>query len=260
MRRLRRSHRAKPKRHILKNKTLWSFVLLAISVAAFSYDFLFAPFFQIKEIVVSGNKDIAAFDIQKRVADGAKTNLFLISTRSIFLFQSDKTTNALLVDFPQLSSASFKRLWPDRIAVNVFEREAEGLWCESEKCFLLDKDGVIFQEWASQDANILTLRNTADDVATRLGGAVLSAEKLSQILTLQDEFKAFNQEIKEVFFMPEDRINIKTSENWEVYFTLPIDISWQMTRLKLVLEKEIPAEKRPELEYIDLRFSKVYYK
>jgi len=56
------------------------------------------------------------------------------------------------------------------------------------------------------------------------------------------------------------RLDIKTAEGWEIYFDLSSDVNFALTKLGLLLEKEIPLEKRGDLSYIDLRFSKVYYK
>ena len=58
----------------------------------------------------------------------------------------------------------------------------------------------------------------------------------------------------------EERLNVKTSEGWEIYFNTADDLDWQVQELALVLEKQITPEKRRNLEYIDLRFSRVYYK
>ena len=56
------------------------------------------------------------------------------------------------------------------------------------------------------------------------------------------------------------RFNAKTAEGWEVYFTPKEDLNWQITELKAVLENEISPERRGNLEYIDLRFEKIYIK
>jgi len=66
--------------------------------------------------------------------------------------------------------------------------------------------------------------------------------------------RAPNLKILEVSIISEERLNAKTSEGWEIYFNLEGDINWQLTKLGAVLEKEIPPEKRENLEYIDLRF------
>ena len=54
------------------------------------------------------------------------------------------------------------------------------------------------------------------------------------------------------------RLNIKTSEGWEIYFNLQEDIDWQLTELALILKEKISPEKRGEIKYIDLRFEKVF--
>ncbi len=57
-----------------------------------------------------------------------------------------------------------------------------------------------------------------------------------------------------------ERLNVKTTEGWEIYFDLSGDIDLALTKLHLLLEKEISPEARKDLQYIDLRFTKVYYK
>ncbi len=70
-----------------------------------------------------------------------------------------------------------------------------------------------------------------------------------------------NLEVKEfTFFENELRLNAKTSENWSAYFDLKENLDWQLVKLELLLKKELSSDKRAGLEYIDLRFSKVYYR
>ena len=81
--------------------------------------------------------------------------------------------------------------------------------------------------------------------------------------------------ILEAAIVPGNRLNVTAKEGWRAYFEFPIELAKngkrekggvdsgklaQTAALKLILEEKIPAERRPELEYIDLRFSKVYYK
>ena len=56
------------------------------------------------------------------------------------------------------------------------------------------------------------------------------------------------------FIIFSEHLNVKTSEDWEVYLNPQEDINWQLTKLGAVLEEEIPLEKRKDLEYIELRF------
>ncbi len=57
------------------------------------------------------------------------------------------------------------------------------------------------------------------------------------------------------------RLDVKTIEGWWVYFSTAFDIDLQITKLNLLLEKEISQEDRGVLKYIDLRFKdRAYYK
>ena len=56
------------------------------------------------------------------------------------------------------------------------------------------------------------------------------------------------------------RFNAKTQEGWEIYFNPKENLDWQLTELALVLKQKIPPDERKNLEYIDLRFNKVYIK
>ena len=43
-----------------------------------------------------------------------------------------------------------RRSFPDTLEIALIERAPVALWCESESCFLIDKDSVIFQKAQSE--------------------------------------------------------------------------------------------------------------
>jgi len=53
-------------------------------------------------------------------------------------------------------------------------------------------------------------------------------------------------------------LDVKTSEGWEIYFNLKKDINWQLTELDFLLKERIPPDKKGNVEYIDLRFERIY--
>lgn len=134
------------------------------------------------------------------------------------------------------------------------------LWCNADNCFLLDKEGVIFEE-ASPSAALLIIESQKPSEGVVLGQAVISRPELDQILGIQTKLvEVAKISIKKAVPVFEDRLNVETSEGWEIYLNLKGDIDWQITELTQVLEKQISAAKRNILQYIDLRFSRVYYK
>ena len=145
-------------------------------------------------------------------------------------------------------------------------------WCIENKCFLIDNNGIIFEEIFENYSELPTIKSfnangkfalPADATALQagLGQEVVEKETLSKVLQIISKLKQnLEIQIKLADIVSKERLNIKTSENWEIYFNLLGDIDWQITELGLILEKEIDSEKRQKLEYIDLRFNRVFYK
>jgi len=144
----------------------------------------------------------------------------------------------------------------DAIIVSLVERQGMAIWCQAENCFLIDKAGVIFES-VKESSDLLELRNSEYRENIALGEVVLSSEKMSQIIQIKG---GLDFPVIRVLLVSEERLNVETAEGWEIYFNLKGDLNWQLTELSLVLEKQISAQERTELQYIDLRFSRVFYK
>jgi len=88
-----------------------------------------------------------------------------------------------------------------------------------------------------------------------LGDRIIAKEQISKILEIGTKLKDnFKIPIEEILVVSDERLNVKTSEGWQIYFDPQKDLNWQLTKLSAVLKEEIPPEKRADLEYIELRF------
>ncbi len=102
---------------------------------------------------------------------------------------------------------------------------------------------------------MIKIKKSAGDKELKLGDRVLEKELLSSILEIESKLKNNLKIIpEEALVVSEERINLKTSEGWEIYLNPKGDIEWQLTKLRVDLEEEIPQERRKDLEYIELRF------
>ena len=217
--------------------------LFLVPMGGISYFLFFSGIFQIENIMVSGNGKVSQEKIESLVADN---NIFLVDT--------GKITKDILNNFPQLAKAEVRRGFPNALSIVVAERASLAQWCQDNKCFLVDGEGVIFEEvFAPEEAERLI----------KIAGEreLLNKEKIAQILDIQVKLrKTAGVTTTKAFIVSGERLNIGVSEGWEIYFNTENSLDWQIQELSLVLDRQISPEKRRKLEYVDLRFSRVYYK
>jgi len=249
----RKPYRVKKKKPIFRDRFFWLGILIFVVIVGIFYLICFSPFFQIKEIKISGNQKVPTGDLENIIQNQIVRNLFFSQTKSIFLVNLNIIKTATLEKFPQLAKINLKRSFPDTMLIEIEERKPIAIFCQEEQYFFIDGEGIIFEEVSEADPQWLQIKNLTLTTNSKLGEEAIKKEKLSQVLEIESKVKG-NLKILEVSIISEERLNAKTSEGWEIYFNLESDLNWQLTKLGAVLEKEIPLEKRENLEYIDLRF------
>jgi len=262
----RKPYRVKKKKPIFRNRFFGLGILIFVAVVGIFYLICFSSFFQIKEIKISGNQKVLTGDLQKVIQNQIEKKILSHPSKSIFLINLNKINEMVLEKFPQLAKINLKRSFPDTMLIEIEERKPVAIFCQKEQYFFIDGEGIIFEEVSEAAPQWLQIKNLTLAADLKIGGEVIKKEKLSQVLEIESKVKDYNPpttlplerapnlKILEVSIISEERLNAKTSEGWEIYFNLEGDINWQLTKLGAVLEKEIPPEKREDLEYIDLRF------
>lgn len=224
----------------MKNRLFRLGVLALAAVGGISYFLFFSEIFQIKKIAVSGEVGIYEENIKA-----------LVYPKNIFLINTGEIEKNILSNFSKIGKVEIYRSLPDALDILITERTPIALWCEQDHCFFADKEGVIFGE-NPPETDLIKIMGPKE---------MLNKEKISQILDIQRKLKENPQvTATQALIASEERLNIGTSEGWEIYFNSKGNLDWQVQELALVLEKQITPAKRKNLEYIDLRFSRVFYK
>ena len=252
-----KSYRLKKKKSIAisKNSFFW-LILLVIGLAILLYLFVFNSFFQIENIQVNGNERVPVEEIKKIVDKEANKELFFISTKSIFLLKTNKVEKDILKELPEVSKISLKKEFPRDIKVEIEERKPVAIFCPDQDCFYLDRQGIIFSLIRKEEIEKEMLEIKSLTSQKESGQQAIENSQLEKILKIESKIKELLP-ITIAEIVSEQRLNITTSQGWQIYFALEKDIDWQLTELKVILE-EIPSNKREKLEYIDLRFDTVY--
>ena len=182
-------------------------------------------------------------------------------------------SNNLLAKYPQIAKVNLKRKLPDKILAEIEERKPIAVFARpdlrsglrffkdelNDDYFLIDNQGIIFEEINEQDLSLPVIKSRAAIYRFNLGKEIINKDYLEKILKINNGINN-NVQILEIFLVSENRLNIKTLSGWEIYFNPKQNLAWQIEELWIILKEKIPFEERENLEYIDLRFERVYIK
>jgi len=257
-----KSYRIKKKKSILwifKSKIFLLFLLFLIISGTIFYFVVFSSFFQIKEIKISGNKKVSVEEIRNNIAEQVDKRIIFFNTKSIFLADLKEINEILLEKFPRIEKIDLNREFPDSLLAQIEERKPVAIFSEIEDYFFVDKEGIIFEKVFVIDSQILKIKKSALVIDLELGKEIIGKEQLDQILKINSKLKDdLKIPVEEILSISKKKINAKTSEGWEIYFNPERDLEWQLAELSILLKERIPLEKRKNIEYIDLRFDKIF--
>ncbi len=238
-------------------------ILILIVVGAIFYLLFFWRTLWVEKIIVSGQEKVAKEEIELLVENRLENRVLFFKTKSIFIVDVGQIKRDILNNFPAIAGVEVNRGFFDAIKVVVVERIPLASWCPSAQCFLIDGEGVAFEK-APPETESLRIEDDQISEEPALGEVVINKTVLVQIFDIRTKLAELAKiSIEKAALVSEGRLNVETSEGWEIYFNLNADIDWQARELAAVLEKQISPEKRGKLDYIDLRFSeinRVYYK
>lgn len=234
------------------------------------YILFFSQFLAITSFGISGNKDVAENDILDQIRPGV-TGKFggIIDKNNLLLLRNKKVRKDILDKFRQVRSVEVRKKFPAQLEVRIVERVPTLLFHSADEWFILDENAVAY-DYVNPEAKEIVAHNLpalceleGKDIG--LGTQVLNKDYLVYILGLNEKIKNYTEvEIENKFetrsLISKD-IRIKAKEGWGIYFNESLNLDKEIEMLNAVLEKKIEKEKRPDLEYIDLRIdNKVYYK
>jgi len=261
-----KSYRTLKKKHplrFLKSKIFWILFLILIILGSLIYIFIFSELFKIKNVEISGNEKCPYAEISKIVS----SNL-----GSIFLYKSEEVNKELKEKYPEINQVKIERKLPDSLIVKIKEREPVAFICKpslrseikifGEKseidCFYIDKEGIVFEEKTENSLNLPVIIFNSSGFSFVLGREIIDQDYLKKILEINSNLK--NLAISKFYPVSKNKIKVQTKENWVAYFDPEEDVDWQVEKLNILLKEKFPLKERGNLEYIDLRFEKIYTK
>ena len=252
--------RLKTKKLIFKKPIFMIVVLFLIIIFLFLYLFLFFSKIQANFVIIEGNNNVQSKDIENIAWNNVNKNI----SKSIFLIRPKIISKDILNKFPQIESVKVSIKFPQTINLQIKERVPFAVFCQTDgkKCFYMDENGILFKILKQIPENTSIIKKLIEDKEVFIGERVIEKSIVDIInkikINLKDNFQI---NIKEAIISTPFRLDIETSENWQIYFDLDSEIDLQIAKINLLLKDEIPATTRKSLQYIDLRFKdRAYYK
>jgi cell division septal protein FtsQ len=189
---------------------------------------------------------------------------------NLLFISSQQIQKSILEKFPEIGRIKVEKNFLTRkLVIDVVERQELAAWCLTEAkhpilpCIALDSQGVSFREKKEIPADIpIIVFSQVSPPA--LGSVAIDPKILPFVVELKRTLESWNifqiASVKiQSFSLEPGFIAVHTTEGWDAYFTQEEDRVWQETKLREVLEKQFPQEKRHRLEYIDVRFGNQAY-
>lgn len=218
-------------------------VILSIILVSFLYWlFFYSPLFKVKNIILSQDIPQSLFFV-----------LDEIKGENIFRLDVTQEREKLINVNPEIKEIKFVRGIPDTLKLQFEFRKKSVVWKSGDKFYLVDNEGIIFEEKDStpEDEKGVILINDLRSVPINLHTKILTNDFLDFIeelyLKLPEQIKITptSLEIDETTF----QVSVLTDQNFKIKMDTTRKLQPQVDALKLVLEQH-----RQEVsEYIDVR-------
>ncbi len=241
-------------------------IFLFVCIGAGIYALL-QPVFRIRRISVDGSEALPKDAITAFIREHISGSYLGILPKDHILFYPAKNLEAGIErQFPTLARVDLSRENLSAIRVAVVSREPEVIWCQSERCFFMDKTGFVFAE-APETATPLYYHFIDEQTATStpLGTVALDPTRLGVLFGLATKIDALGQSVSELHIEKNGEVTVLLGGGAKLLFGNGASFDDALSRLEMLLSEKGLVPRRGEtglnVDYIDLRYgNKIYFK
>lgn len=219
------------------------FAMLAL--IGIGYWLLNSPNFNISKVELSGNRLLTSEEVV-RVSGVDKINVFGLNEEEVA---------AKIKTLPYILQANVTKALPDKITVNVTERQSILNWKIGGNSYLVDPDGVVLDTYFEQDlpeeAKAFPVIESLDDRKLQVGDRV-DGNAVRSAQAIQRQLAAADLKVAAIQYAPSSGlvvISAPPSGNWKALLGSDAQLDQKINILKGLL-----ADKTLKWSYADLRF------
>jgi cell division septal protein FtsQ len=240
------------------NFVMWRTVGVVVVFLLF-YFMVFSSRLAVVNVEVKGNQDLSSEQVTQGVRSIGDSRLFFIKKNNYFFMSQGRVNAALTKLIPEIKEVHTNRSWPNKISVEVVERNP-GFVIESNKSyFLVDDEGTVVKQVESPDKLLVAQDQLVENYAQ---GEALNTKLAPFVISMAKQWPGkVNAPIALVKFPGKASTDVEfaTTGGWSVLFDTGRSVASQLNNLSLILNKQISAKDQTKLAYIDLRLVKWAY-
>jgi cell division septal protein FtsQ len=245
-------------------------ILVILFLVVVLYAFVFAQFLEINEIMVKNNQSITTEKLSQFVNSEIDSKYFkLVSKRNFIFLNTRYLEKNVKNNFKKTKKVSIEKKFPNKLIVNIEERNLILSLCSRGDCYFIDENGYAYEKSNFDLADVKENRTAklVDESGKEIreGEYVLMPKYVSFIVGIEDAIKeSTSLEILNEY-RTESRISeeviVQTKKGWDIYFNSRFPIDKSVRTLKTLMNRQIMLRDLNDLEYIDLRSeNKVFYR
>ncbi len=247
-----RSRKFKSRQPIYRRKGLLKGILIVLLFGVLLYLVLFSSAFRREQLVIEGNNALESREIE-RVADNFLGQRMVDS----LIWPIGNLSLHLKEAFPYIKEATVSRRWFHAIIISLKEKEPAYCLETREGFFVLDKEGVLLEEFEVNCPGQLPIIVFTEG----------SEHYFSELPILENTWRQITETRETLLLFPElnlDRIQIGDfrievimdnpvfeQPDWTVYLDRTMELAKQLRRLELFLQTKT-LEEISRLDYVDV--------
>jgi len=258
-----------------KNPRTWKqyffIFVVVLFVGGVAYMLLGSSLLRVRQFDTQGTKRVDKNNIIKVIEQEINGNIMTyIQKNNYFFVNNNKIVESILAD-KRIKNVQITKKFPDKMIIEIEEYDKVAIWCTDmtmQTCFVLDGDTVIKQVMmkdaiVTENDHFIIVDETHREVS--IGERVMAADYIKKIEALGSELVyVLNVEIKQpstVASRGSNEVRFMTDEGWYIIVDLAHELDEIFDIAKLFVKKVDLPSRRPDLEYVDMRFpEKIFYK
>jgi len=259
----------------IKNPRTWKqrFFIFAtlLFLGGVVYTLLCSTLLTVYEFDIQGIKRVDESKIVKIIEHNIDSDIMSYVHRDNYFFVNTGKIGESILEDNRIKNVYVTKEFPNKIIVEIEEYDSIAIWCTDmtmKTCFILDDDTAVRQVMLEdaivvKNKHFIIVNETYHELSA--GDRVMAKKYLKKIEKLGSELVyVLNVEIEQPFTVASrgsNEVRFMTDEGWYIIVDLTHDLDEIFDIAKLFVKKVNLPSRRPNLEYVDMRFpEKIFYK